>query len=115
MWRVIPAVASELPMFEDVAVELVADFVEVIHVELPHEGAKVFVSEIDRKDLLLKPFHVDNGEVCSILAPACDVRVCFALDKSRPTSRMSKVLEMKMEGPLAFSLRHRQLRRGSSV
>lgn len=35
-------------MLKDVLVELVADLVEVVHVELPHKGGEVLVSEVGR-------------------------------------------------------------------
>ena len=48
MVRVIPVVAAELAVLEDVAIELVADLMEVIHVELPHEGTEVLMTEVNR-------------------------------------------------------------------
>ncbi len=110
----VPAVAPELPVLEDVAVEFVADFVEVVHVELPHERTEVLVPEVDWQDLLLEAFHVHDREVRAILVPAGDVDVCLTLTPFTLTSKMSNVFEMKMDGPLAFSLRPRPPRRSSS-
>ena len=106
----IPGVSSEFTMFENVLVEFVADFVEVVHVELPHKRTEVFMSEVDRQDLLLKSFHVHNGEVSAVLVPGGDISVHIILHQQLPTSRISKVFEMKMEGPAAFSFRHRPRR-----
>ena len=109
MVRVVPGVAAELAVFEDVAVEFVADFVEVVHVELPHEGAEVLVAEVDGQDFLFEAVHVHDGEVGALLIPAGDITICVVLHPYTPTSRISKVFEMKMEGPEAFSFLHRPL------
>jgi hypothetical protein len=75
----IPHAPAKVPVFEDVLVELVADLVEVIHVELPDKGGEVAVPEIGRQDLLLEPLNVQNGKVSSFLVPAHDARVLIAL------------------------------------
>jgi len=41
-------------MLKNVSVELVSNFVKVIHVELPNEGRKVFMAEVDRQDFLFE-------------------------------------------------------------
>jgi hypothetical protein len=54
----LPGVSAELPVLKDILVELVADFVEIVHVELPDEGGEVFVAEVDGQDVLLEALHV---------------------------------------------------------
>jgi len=62
-------VSSELPVFEDVFILFVADFVEIVHVELPYKGRKVSVPEVSRQDFLLEAFNIENGEVRAFLVP----------------------------------------------
>lgn len=71
--------SAELSMFEDASIEFVADLVEVIHVELPHEGGEVAVAEVGWQDLLLEPFNIQDSEVNALLIPAHDARVLVTL------------------------------------
>jgi hypothetical protein len=57
-------------VLKDVLVLLVSNFVEVIHVELSDKRGKVFVSEVDRKDLLFEPINIKDCEVSSFLVPS---------------------------------------------
>lgn len=45
-------------MFKDVLVLLVADLVEVVHVELPHKGREVAVPEVGGQYLLLEALNI---------------------------------------------------------
>jgi hypothetical protein len=81
--------SAELAVLEDVAIELVADLVEVIHVELADEGGEVAVAEVGRQDLLLEPLHIQDGEVCPLFVPADDPRMLIALRHTWSTSRIS--------------------------
>lgn len=109
----VPGVSAELPVFEDVLVKLVADLVEVIHVELPDEGGEVLVPEVGGQDFLLEAFNVEDGEIGAFFVPADDVGVGLVLSGAADTSRIWKALEMKMEGPECFSLFQRPLRQAS--
>lgn len=106
----LPGVSSKLPVLEDILVELVADFVEIVHVELPDEGGEVFVAKVDGQDLLFEALHVQDGEVGAVFTPADYVGVDVVLSGDGRTSRISKVLAMKMEGPESFSLLQRPRR-----
>lgn len=54
----IPRVSSELAVFKDVLVLLVADLVEIVHVELPDKGREVAVPEVGGQDLLLEALNI---------------------------------------------------------
>lgn len=60
------------------------------------------MSKVDRKDLLLETINIKDSEVGSLLIPDDDIRVEIVLNGIEVTSRISKVLEMKMEGPVIF-------------
>jgi hypothetical protein len=68
-------------MLEDVFIQFVADFVEVVHVELTHKGGEVAMPEVSRQNLLLESLHVQNSEVCSLFVPSHNARVFVALGK----------------------------------
>jgi hypothetical protein len=68
-------------MFEDISVELIADFVEVIHVQLAHEGGEVAVPKVGRQDLLFEALHIEDGEVSAIIAPCHNPRMLVALNR----------------------------------
>jgi hypothetical protein len=106
-------VSAELAVLENVLILFVAYFVEIIHVELADEGGEVAVSEVHRQDLLLEPLHLQNREVRALLVPDHDIGVGIVLNGVSSTSRISKVLAMKMEGPFSFSFRQRPLRMSS--
>lgn len=89
-------------MLEDVLVLFVADLMEVIHVELSNKGAEVAVPKVDGQDLLLEALDVEDGKVGAVLVPGSDGAVGIILSHGGSTSRISKVLEMKMEGPAIF-------------
>lgn len=76
-------------MLEDVLVLLVADFMEVIHVELPNKGREVAVPEVSRQYLLLEPLNIKDGEVGTLLIPGYNARVLISLNKKGVTSRIS--------------------------
>ena len=56
-------------MLEYVLILLIAYFVEIVHVELPDEGAEISVPEVDRQNLLLETVHVQDGEVRALVVP----------------------------------------------
>jgi hypothetical protein len=62
-------VAAELAVFKNVLVLLVADFVEIIHVELADEGGEISVAEVNGEDFLLEAVHIEDGEVGAFLVP----------------------------------------------
>ena len=72
--------AFELAMLKDVPIQLVANLVEIIHVELPHKRGEVAVPKIGRQYLLLKSFHVDYGEVSPLFVPCHNARVLIVLN-----------------------------------
>lgn len=89
-------------MLENVFVLLVSNLVEIIHVELANKRREISMSKVDRKDLLLETINIKDSEVGSLLIPDDDIRVEIVLNGIEVTSRISKVLEMKMEGPVIF-------------
>ena len=85
----LPGISSKLAMLEDVLVLFVANFVEVVHVELADKGTEVAMSEKDRQNLLLELLHVVNSEVSSFFVPTSCHRVGVILDQGISTSRIS--------------------------
>lgn len=78
-------VATELLVLKYAEVGFVADFVEVIHVELPHEGGEVAVPEIDGQHLLLELLDVLDDEGSAILVPTSDVGELVILNRNGGT------------------------------
>jgi len=68
-------------MFKDIFIKLVAYFVKVIHVKLPHERGEVAVSEINGKNLLFKFLDLKNGKTGALFIPCNDLIVLTALSK----------------------------------
>ena len=56
------------------------------------------MAEENRENLLLKLLHVVDDEGEPIGVPADDLLVLVILNRNWTTSRISKVLEIKMEG-----------------
>ena len=54
--------AGEEGVLEDEHVVVLFDFVEVVHVELPHEGADPAVAEVPRQDAFFKAFLVEDAD-----------------------------------------------------
>lgn len=80
--------AAELLVFEDILIGLVADLVEVVHVELPDEGGKVAMAEVGRQDHLLKLVSIVDNECDSVRVPANDILVFAILNRNIRTSRI---------------------------
>ena len=85
----IPGVSSELAVLKDVLVLLVADLVEVVHVELADEGGEVAVPEVGGQDLLLEALNIKDGEVGALLVPGDNAGVLIGLNGKGVTSRIS--------------------------
>ena len=100
-------------MLENVLVLLISNLVEIIHVELSDEGGEITMPEVDGQDFFLKAINIKDGKVCSFFIPDDDHLVAVVLNRIEITYRISKVLEMKIEGPFIFSRRHLPLRRSS--
>lgn len=66
-------------MLEAVLVIIIPCLVEVIHVQLPHEGREVVVLEKLRQDLLSELVGLFDNESISIIVPADDVVVLWVL------------------------------------
>ena len=60
------------------------------------------MSEVDGKDLFLEAINIKDGEVGSLLVPGDNLKEAIVLNLKKGTSRISKVLEIKIEGPLIF-------------
>jgi len=69
--------------------------------------------KVYRQYLLFETINVHDGKVRTLLIPNHDIRVGVVLNKTEATSKISKVLAIKMEGPFIFSLLHLPLRRSS--
>ena len=72
------------------------DFVEPVHVELPHEGEEVVVLEVRREDLGGQPADALYYEGVALGSPADDIAVARVLARGRSTSMMRNVLARKM-------------------
>lgn len=59
-------------MFKDVFIELIADLVEIIHVELTNKRREVTMPKICWQNLLLEPFNIKDGKISSFLVPTHD-------------------------------------------
>ncbi len=68
-------------MLENVFILLIANFVEVIHVELANKGREITMPKVNRKNLLLKPVHIQDGEVGALFIPRDDAGVLIALNR----------------------------------
>jgi len=88
MSDIVPVMTFELTVLKDVSVLFVANLVEVIHVELSHEGGEVTVPKIGRQDLLLESIHVHYGEVSPLFVPCNYPRVLIVLSDLCGTSRI---------------------------
>jgi hypothetical protein len=81
-------VSTKLLMLEDGPVQLVSDFVKVVHVELSDEGTEVPVPEIDGKNFLLESFNIKDNKAGSLLTPRDNSLVSIGLNKTVVTSRI---------------------------
>jgi hypothetical protein len=61
---------------------LPADFVKVIHVELPHKRGEVLVSEVHRQNILLELLNVLHVEAQAVLAPGNQLGVFLFLNRT---------------------------------
>ncbi len=66
-------------MLEDGDLLLLPDLVEVVHVQLPHEGRELLVLEVLRQDLVLEQLLVLHDEAVTALRPLYDVPVLLLL------------------------------------
>lgn len=98
---------AELFVLKNALVILVSYFVKIIHVELAHKRREVAMTEVYWQNFLLEPVDVQNCEIGTLFVPSCDIMVVRILSGWVSTSRISKVLEMNMEGPADLSLRKR--------
>ena len=63
------ASSSEFLMFEHQEVLFVSNFVEIVHVQLPHKWWKISVSKVNRQNHRLKLLDIRYCEVCPHLIP----------------------------------------------
>ena len=73
MIKHVPCITTELSMLKDVLILFIADFMEVIHVELPDEGREITVSEVDGKDFLFETININDSKVSSLRVPSDDL------------------------------------------
>ena len=64
-------VPPEIFVLEHAKILLVPNFMKIVHVELPHKGREVAVSEVDGQYLGLELLNIYNSEACPMLIP-CD-------------------------------------------
>jgi len=60
---------------------VVSDFFEAVHVELPDEGSKITMFEINRKNILSEACDTLDGEGITSRCPRNDVRVAVILNR----------------------------------
>ena len=72
-----------------------AGFMKTIHVELSNEAIHFVVSEVSRKDNLLKFIDILDDEFKSGWGPVGNFRELLILNVMKNTLRISKVLAMK--------------------
>jgi hypothetical protein len=62
-------------VLEDRDLLLLADLVEIVHIELTHEGGKLLVLEVLRQDLILELLLTLHDETVAVVRPLNYVRV----------------------------------------
>ena len=90
-------------MEEDAAVVGEGNFVEVVHVELPHEGGHPVVAEVAPEDVLLEAFLVEDADAPQRRVPGDGLGVLLALSGERGTRRMLASLAMNSAGLSSWS------------
>ena len=100
-------------MLKNVFILFIADFVEIIHIELANKRGEVTMSKVNGQNLLLKSLHIQNSEIGALFVPCNNARMLIALNRLSVTYRISKAFDMKIEGPATFSLFQRPLQRSS--
>jgi hypothetical protein len=78
--------------------------VEVVHVELPHEGGEPIVPEVFGQNDLLQPLLVEHANATMLDVPANDFSVLLRLHQRIATLRMLQSLAIKDAG---FSYKQR--------
>lgn len=84
----VPGFSAELFVLENIFVLLVANFVKVVHIELPHEGGEVAMAKIDGENLLLKLVDVDDDEIGAFLVPRHNILIVVVLNRNRRTYKI---------------------------
>ena len=85
-------------MLENVFILLIANFVEVIHVELADEGGEAVVPEVFGEDDFFYLLLVEDANAPLLCVPVDHLRVLFGLIAMRVTLRMLYSLPMKEAG-----------------
>ena len=75
-------------MREDAFMISEMNFVEIVHIELAHEGSKTVVAIVPGKDSLLKFFLIDNANAFALGVPNDGFGVLFGLNRMGVTLRM---------------------------
>jgi hypothetical protein len=78
----------EFSVDEDGAVVAEMDLVEVIHVELAHEGGEAVVPEVLGQDDFLQLLLVEYADALALGIPIDDARVLLRLSQPKRTRRM---------------------------
>lgn len=66
-------------MTEDMLVGVISGFVEIIHIQLPHEGRKVIVFEVLRQNSFSKFIGLFHYEAITCFIPTNDVVILRVL------------------------------------
>lgn len=66
-------------MFEDWDFLFLADFVEIVHIELSYEGRKLLMFEILGQNLILKEILVFYDKAIAIISPLNDMTILLVL------------------------------------
>ena len=74
--------SPELLMLKDILVCLIADFMEIVHIELPDKWWEVSMAEENRQDLLFEFFDVVDDESEAIGVPANDFLILLILNRN---------------------------------
>lgn len=67
-------------MLEDRNLLFFANFVKIIHIELPDKRGELLMFEIFGKNLILKQFLILNNEAISVISPLDNMIILFFLE-----------------------------------
>ena len=82
-------------MLKNVLVGIVSDFMEIVHIELPHKWWEIAMAEEEGEHLLLELVNFTDDESGAVWIPANDILVLLILNRNTQTSSISTINEPK--------------------
>lgn len=97
LFEQLPPVHLKVLVPEDGDLFLFSQLVKVVHVQLPDEGGEFAVLEVFREDRRFELLFVFYDEAVPVVRPADYLTDFFVLSNTHRTSRIRKVLLMKVD------------------